>query len=225
VVGAGGLGCAALPYLTASGIGSIVVADADTIDLTNLQRQTLFASSEIGQLKAEAACKRLQAINPTIVCEAWPHRVDSKTPIDWLKSFDVIVDCSDNFATRYALNAVCWQLKTPLVSGSASGWQGQLTTFDFRQPNVACYHCLYPEQAFAEEESCSMMGVFSPLVGIIGSMQANETLKVLCNFPTLVGKLFLYDSYQHSSRLITFLQDDTCPVCQSSLFENQSKNP
>ena len=214
VIGAGGLGCPAALFLAASGVGTLTLCDGDTVDLTNLQRQILHRTTGIGIPKAVSAQAALAEINPEVRVIALNERVDEARLLELAAQADVVLDCSDNFATRYALNRVCTQLKKPLVSGAATRFDGQVTVLDLRHAHSPCYHCLYPEQAGTEETRCAVMGVFAPLVGIIGSLQAAEALKLLLDAGTsLCGKLLLLDVLRMELRTVKLTKDKACPVC------------
>ncbi|MBI5436797.1 MAG: molybdopterin-synthase adenylyltransferase MoeB [Nitrosomonadales bacterium] len=214
VIGAGGLGCPAALFLAASGVGTLTLCDGDTVDLTNLQRQILHHTSSIGMPKATSAQAALAGINPEVRVIALNERVDEARLFELAAQADVVLDCSDNFATRYALNRVCVQLKKPLVSGAATRFNGQVTVFDLRHAHSPCYHCLYPEQTEAEETRCAVMGVFAPLVGIIGSLQAAEALKLLLDAGTsLCGKLLLLDALHMELRTVKLNKDNACSIC------------
>jgi len=214
IIGAGGLGSPAALFLAASGVGTLTLCDGDTVDLTNLQRQILHRSSGIGLTKAASAQAALAEINPEVRVVALNERADEARLLELAAQADVVLDCSDNFATRYALNRVCAQLGKPLVSGAATRFDGQVTVFDLRHADNPCYHCLYPEQAEVEETRCAVMGVFAPLVGIIGSMQAAEALKLLLATGTsLCGKLLVLDALHMELRTVRLSKDKACPVC------------
>ena len=214
VIGAGGLGSPAALFLAASGVGALTLCDGDTVDMTNLQRQILHRTTSIGMPKAASAQTTLAEINPEVHVVALDERVDEARLRELVAQADVVLDCSDNFTTRYALNRVCVQLKKPLVSGAATRFDGQITVFDLRQPHSPCYHCLYPEQAGTEETRCAVMGVFAPVVGIIGSLQAAEALKLLLDAGTsLCGKLLLLDVLHMKLHTTKLNKDSTCPVC------------
>lgn len=217
VIGAGGLGCSSALFLAASGVGTLTLCDGDTVDLTNLQRQILHRTSGIGKPKVDSARATLAEINPEVRVSALNARADEAHFAELAARADVVLDCSDNFATRYALNRVCARLKKPLVSGAATRFDGQITVFDARQPNSPCYHCLYPEQAGTEETRCAIMGVFAPLVGVIGSLQAAESLKLLMGVGTsLCGRLLVMDGLNMELRTIRLKKDEACPVCGPS---------
>ena len=214
VIGAGGLGCSAALFLAASGVGTLTLCDGDTVDLTNLQRQILHRTSSIGMAKVGSARAALAEINPDIRINTLNARVDEASLAELAAQADVVLDCSDNFATRYALNRVCVQLKKPLVSGAATRFDGQVTVFDSRHSHSPCYQCLYPEQAASEETRCAVMGVFAPLVGIIGSLQAAEALKLLTGAGTsLCGRLLVMDGLHMELRTVKLGRDPACSVC------------
>lgn len=215
VIGAGGLGSPAAIYLASSGIGTLTLCDNDTVDLTNLQRQILHRTNSIGTSKVASAEHTLGEINPGAKVIAINERIADERLLALVAQADVVIDCSDNFATRYALNRACVQQRKPLVSGAAIKFSGQISVFDFRREDSPCYNCLYPEETEAEEIRCSTMGVFAPLVGIIGSMQASEALKLLMDTPsTLCGKVLILDALNMEPRVIKLSRDSSCPVCK-----------
>jgi molybdopterin-synthase adenylyltransferase len=214
IIGVGGLGSSATPFLAASGVGTLTLCDGDTVDLTNLQRQILHRTSSIGKTKTESAQAALAEINPEVNVVALNERVDEVRLLELAAQADVVLDCSDNFATRYALNRVCVRLKKPLVSGAATRFDGQVAVFDLRHAHSPCYHCLYPEQTELEETRCAVMGVFAPLVGVIGSLQAVEVLKLLMGAgESLTGKLLVMDALRMELRITKLGKDMRCPVC------------
>ena len=214
VIGAGGLGSPVALYLAASGVGTITLCDNDSVDLTNLQRQIAHSTHSLGSNKAASAQRTLAAINPEIRVVAIPHRIEGDELAHLVSQADVVLDCSDNFATRHAVNRACASHKIPLVSGAAIRFDGQVAVFDLRQPDSPCYHCLFPENAADEGERCAVMGVFAPLVGIIGSTQAAEALKILSGAGrSLNGRLLLLDGLQMEWRSIRLAKDPACPVC------------
>ncbi len=216
IIGVGGLGCPAALFLAASGVGTLTLCDSDTVDLTNLQRQILHRTASIGMAKIDSARIALAEINPEVHVATLNERVDQTRLSELVAQADVVLDCSDNFATRYALNQTCVQLKKPLVSGAATRFDGQVTVFDLRRHDSPCYHCLYPEQAEAEETRCAVMGVFAPLVGIIGSMQAAEALKLLLGAgSSLCGRLLVMDALHMELRTIMLNKDSACPICSA----------
>jgi adenylyltransferase/sulfurtransferase len=214
VVGAGGLGSPALLYLASAGVGHITVADGDAVDLTNLQRQIIHRNESIGVNKALSARQAMRALNPAIRVDAISARLDAETLRHFVGTADVVLDCSDNFATRHAINRACVIQQVPLVSGAAIRFDGQITSFDFRHGDSPCYHCLFPDQPDAEEERCAVMGVFAPLVGIIGAMQAGEAIRLLTGVGTaLTGRLSMVDARTMSWQTVKFKRDPHCPVC------------
>ena len=214
VIGAGGLGSAALMYLASAGLGHICVADGDQVDLTNLQRQVIHREDTVGLNKAVSARNQLRALNSTINIDAIQERLAGKALEDAVKVADVVLDCSDNFVTRHSINRACVKYSKPLVSGAAIRFDGQITSFDFRRVDSPCYHCLFPEQADAEEERCAVMGVFAPLVGIIGTMQAAEAIRLLCHLgKPLTGRLMMLDALSLAWQTVRFQRDTQCMVC------------
>lgn len=214
VVGAGGLGCPVALYLGAAGVGRLRLADGDTVDLTNLQRQIGHATAAIGENKADSLARSVRAINPEIDVQPLREALAGSALNEAVAAVDLVVDASDNFATRHAVNRACVQLGKPLVSGAAIGFSGQLAVFDSRRADSPCYHCLFPDHADEPELRCAEAGVFAPLVGIIGAMQAMETLKYLAQVgEPLVGRLLLWDGLQAEARVMKVPRDPACPVC------------
>jgi adenylyltransferase/sulfurtransferase len=214
IVGAGGLGCPAALYLTASGIGRLSIADADTVDATNLQRQILYRDETVGSAKAGAARETLRQVNPEVDVVGLQERLAGEQLDRAVLASDVVLDCTDNFATRHALNRACVRHKKPLVSGAAIRFDGQLAVFDLRENQSPCYACLFPESAEAEDVACSVMGVFSPLTGTIGTLQAAEAIKVLCSIgESLKGRLQMFDALNAEWRTVRVPKDPGCPVC------------
>ena len=213
IVGAGGLGCPAAMYLAASGVGQLIVFDDDTIEASNLQRQIAYTSSDIGTSKAETLCRRLSALNPHVRTEARFERFSRTSAMP--DRLVLVLDCSDNFATRAQVNRFCVQHRRPLVSGAAIRSEGQLCVFDSRVGGSGCYYCLYGDLAdTAEGANCAESGVLSPLVGVIGALQAVEAVKVLLGrHQESLGKLLLYDAFGSLFRALRFRQDPACPVC------------
>ena len=217
VVGAGGLGCPVALYLGAAGIGRLRVADGDRVDLTNLQRQIGHTMSSIGVNKALSLARSVRAINPDIDVEAVPEALMGDALHAAVAGVDLVVDASDSFATRHAVNRACVALGKPLVSGAAIGFSGQLAVFDSRLPASPCYHCLFPDQAGEPELRCAEAGVFSPLVGVVGAMQATEALKYLAGVGApRIGSLLLWDALQADARTVKLRRDPACPVCGSA---------
>jgi len=215
VIGAGGLGSPVALYLASAGVGAITLCDNE--DVTNLQRQIVHRTASVGRKKVDSARDTLAAINPEVKVEALAERVDGKRLETLAASHDVVIDGSDNFATRHAVNRACVKLKKPLVSGAAVRFDGQVAVFDLRTPGSACYACLFPEAGESEDVRCAVMGVFAPLTGIVGSIQAAEALKLLAGAgETLAGRLLLLDALTMQVRTIRLAKDPACPVCGKS---------
>ena len=214
VVGMGGLGAPAAQFLAAAGVGRLTICDADHVDLTNLQRQILYAGADVGAPKVDAARARLAAINPEVEIVALARRVDDAALATLVPASDVVLDCTDNFATRHAINRACVAARVPLVSGAALRFDGQLCVFDARDAASPCYHCLFGDGDELEETRCATMGVFAPLVGIVGSTQAAEALKLLARVGTsLAGRLLLVDALAMQWRELRVPRDPQCAVC------------
>ena len=215
VVGVGGLGAPVAQFLTAAGVGTITLCDSDSVDLTNLQRQILYATADVGRPKVEAAASRLAAINPEVELRLVAARVGPAELATLAAGADVVVDCCDNFATRHAVNRACVDARTPLVSGAAVRFDGQLAVFDPRDPASPCYHCLFGEGEAIEETRCATMGVFAPLVGIVGATQAAEALKLIAAVgESLAGRLLLLDTLTMQWRELRVPRDPECAVCR-----------
>jgi molybdopterin/thiamine biosynthesis adenylyltransferase len=214
IVGAGGLGSPVALFLASAGVGTLTLCDADTVDLTNLQRQIVHDTQSIGTLKVESARRRLGAINPGVDVRALAARVGPDELGPLVREATIVLDCSDNFATRHAVNRACVAAARPLVSGAALRFDGQLGVFDTRREDSPCYHCVFGEGESFEETRCAVMGVFAPLVGVVGSMQAVEALKLLarCGEPA-IGKLFIYDALAAEWRTLRIRRDPACSVC------------
>lgn len=216
IIGMGGLGSPVAMYLAAAGVGELVLVDDDEVDLSNLQRQIVHSTPRIGQTKVESARQTLTALNPEIRIQALCERLSDQRLDELVASADLVLDCCDNFGTRFAVNRACVRHRRPLVSGAAIRMEGQVAVFDSRQPGAPCYQCLYRD---GEEENltCSESGVLAPLVGIIGSVQAMEALKVLAGIgQPLVGRLQLLDARSMEWRTLKLKQDPSCPVCGQS---------
>jgi len=208
------LGCPAALYLAAAGLKSLTIADPDKVDLTNLQRQILYRTESLGAQKAFAARSVLRAINPDVDIVALPARVAAAELHDLAAQADVVLDCSDNFATRHAVNRACVAHKKPLVSGAAIRFDAQLMVFDLRKDDAPCYACLFPEDAEVEEVQCSQMGVFAPLTGMVGAIQAMEALKLIIGTgESLSGRLLLIDAAAAEWRAVKVSKDPGCRVC------------
>ena len=216
VIGAGGLGSPVALYLAAAGVGSLTLCDDEAVDLTNLQRQIVHRTQSIGRKKVDSARATLATINPEVRVTALAERVDEKRLEALALDADVVIDGSDNFATRHAANRVCVRLKKPLVSGAAVRFDGQVAVFDLRAPGSPCYACLFPEHGESEDVRCAVMGVFAPLTGIIGSIQAAEALKLITGAgETLAGRLLLLDTLAMQVRTIMLARDPACEVCRT----------
>ena len=214
VIGAGGLGSPAAMYLAASGVGHITLVDDDAVDLTNLQRQVMHTTERIGIPKVESGREALRAINPDVVVTALRERADDQRLQELVQGVSVVLDCSDNFATRHAVNRACVAAGVPLVAGAAIRFDGQLSVFDTGRPDCPCYACVFPEDSGFEDVACSTMGVFAPLVGIVGSVQAAEALKLLLNVgTTLAGRLLLLDGRAMEWTEIKTARNPACTVC------------
>jgi molybdopterin/thiamine biosynthesis adenylyltransferase len=213
IIGAGGLGSPAAMYLAAAGIGHIAIADPDSVELSNLQRQLLHHDRDIGRNKVDSAEDTLKLINPDVQVSTIAAALQDEALDEEVRQADVALDCSDNFATRFAVNRACVKHRTPLVSGAAIRMQGQLAVFDSNRENSPCYHCLYKEGE-ETDQTCTGNGVLSPLVGIIGSLQALEAIKVIVSMgETLAGRLVIFDGFTHEWRTLTLKQDPDCTVC------------
>jgi len=214
VIGAGGLGSPVALYLAAAGVGTITLADGDAVDLTNLQRQILHTTESIGKPKAASGREALAKINPEVKVVPLQRRLEGEELDRLVAGASVVLDCSDNFATRHAVNRACVRHRRPLVSGAAVRFDGQVSVFDLRDDLSPCYHCLFPENAELEEVRCAVMGVFAPLTGIIGAVQAAEALKLLAGAgDTLKGRLLILDALAMQWRTVKLARDPSCAVC------------
>ncbi|NYT45210.1 molybdopterin-synthase adenylyltransferase MoeB [Alcaligenaceae bacterium] len=214
IVGAGGLGSPAALYLASAGVGHIVLADDDVVDLSNLQRQILHNTSRVGAAKAQSGKQTLHDINPEIRIDALVARLDGQALDEQVSLADLVLDCCDNFATRHAVNRSCVRYRKPLVSGAAIRFAGQVSVFDLRRADAPCYHCLFPEADDVEELRCATTGVLGPLVGIVGSMQAAEAIKVLAQMgEPMVGRMLCLDALAMQWQTIRFKRDPDCAVC------------
>lgn len=214
IVGAGGLGSPAAFYLASAGLGSLVLADDDTVDLTNLQRQILHTTDRVGRYKAESGKQTLAAINPEVAVQALTERLMDEALDARVAAVDVVLDCTDNFATRHAINRACVRHRKPLVSGAAIRFDGQVGVFDLRRDDAPCYHCLFPDGEDVEEINCATMGVFAPLVGIVGSTEAAEAIKLVAGIGTsLSGRLLMLDALAMRWHEVRVRRDAECPVC------------
>jgi adenylyltransferase/sulfurtransferase len=213
IVGLGGLGSPVALYLAAAGVGHLMISDDDQVDLSNLQRQIIHATPDISLRKTDSAARALSALNPDSAVTTLPHRLGETELYDIVGRVDVVLDCSDNFTTRFMLNRVCVRQAKPLVSAAVIRFDGQLAVFDPRRPDSPCYNCLYPDQA-ERAESCARNGVMAPLPGILGSLQAMEAIKLLLGIGTSpVGRLLLFDALHCEWRELRFRKDPACPTC------------
>ena len=216
VVGAGGLGCPAALYLASAGVGQITLIDHDVVDVTNLQRQIAHTQDRVGQLKVESLKKAIEQINPEVQVQCIAQRADSVLLNHHVALADVVLDCTDNFETRHAINLACVQHHKPLVSGSALRMDGQVAVYDIRQSQAPCYACVFPPTHQFEETRCATMGVLAPLVGIIGSLQATEALKILSGMgASLAGQLILFNAQFMEWQTLQTHRHVQCPVCSN----------
>jgi molybdopterin/thiamine biosynthesis adenylyltransferase len=214
VIGAGGLGSPVALYLGSAGVGHITLVDHDHVDLTNLQRQIAHTLARVGRTKAESARAAIAAINPEVRVDVHVQRADADTLDAWVGDADVVLDCSDNFKTRQAVNAACVPHRVPLVSGAAIRFDGQISVYDTRDPACPCYACVFPPDAAFDEVACATLGVFAPLVGLIGTMQAAEALKLLAGVGTsLAGRLQMLDARTMQWSEMRLARQPHCPVC------------
>jgi molybdopterin/thiamine biosynthesis adenylyltransferase len=214
IIGLGGLGSPAALYLAASGVGQLTLCDHDTVDFSNLQRQIIHRTATVNQPKVVSAQAALLDINPEVECIALDVRADAAQLLELAAKADVVLDCSDNFATRYAVNRACLSRRKPLVSGAAIQFDGQVALFDFRDAHAPCYNCLFSEDSHAAELRCATTGVFAPLTGIIGTLQAAEALKLLIGIERgLSGKLLTLNALDMNITRSTLNKDPACSVC------------
>lgn len=212
IIGLGGLGSPVAMYLAAAGVGHLTLVDFDAVDLTNLQRQIIHTTDRIGINKAASAAETLRELNPDVSITCIEKLLDADELSVQIKQATVVVDCTDNFTTRFAINAACVAAKVPLVSGAAIRLEGQIAVFDARDKTSPCYRCLYEEND--DDLTCVANGVLAPVVGVIGSMQALEAIKLICGFgTTLAGRLLLLDARHSQWRELKLQKDNNCPVC------------
>lgn len=222
IVGAGGLGSPAAFYLAAAGVGQLTIVDDDVVELSNLQRQILHTTDRVGVHKADSAKHALGALNPLVQVQPITERLDEAALHPLVAQADLVLDCTDNFATRHAINRVCVASRKPIVSGAGIKFSGQISVYDLRDAEAPCYNCLFPEADEVEELRCATTGVFAPVVGVIGCMQAAEALKLLGQFgEALTGRLLSYDALTANWHTVRFRADPACAVCSAS---NLSKN-
>lgn len=214
MIGAGGLGSAAALYIASAGVGQLTVVDHDKVEATNLQRQIAHTLARLGQFKADSIAQAIAEINPDVQVTAVTRRAEEALLDELTAQADVVLDCTDNFATRHAINRATVKHRKPLVSGAALKFDGQVSVFDTRQPDAPCYACIFPEDAAPEEAYCATMGVFAPLVGIVGSMQAAEALKLLCGVgEPLTSRLLMLDGRSMAWNEISMRRHTGCRVC------------
>lgn len=214
IIGAGGLGSPAALYLGSAGVGTLTLVDDDNVDLTNLQRQIAHTTARVGVPKVHSARQAIAEINPDVRVVMVQQRADTRALETLISNVDVVLDCSDNFATRHAVNAACVLSRVPLVSGAAIRFDGQLGVYDTRVADAPCYACVFPPDASFEEARCATMGVFAPLVGIIGTAQAAEALKLLAGIsPSTAGRLWMLDAQEMAWSELRGARDPGCPVC------------
>jgi len=212
IIGLGGLGAPVALYLAAAGVGNLHLCDFDKVSLSNLQRQIIHTTPDIGKYKVDSAYETIVALNPDVKVTRFYQQGDENTLIEWAKDVDIIVDCSDNLATRLAVNQACVQTKTPLVTGAVIRMEGQVTVFQNNKSDSPCYQCLYSTQQ-AQEETCAQNGILSPMTGVIGSLQALETTKIIMNVgETLAGKLLLFDGLTMEWLTIKLSKNSHCPL-------------
>jgi adenylyltransferase/sulfurtransferase len=216
IIGLGGLGSSSSVYLAAAGVGHLVLVDFDEVDISNLQRQIVHATKDIGRLKVDSAAEHLLQLNPEIQVTKIDHKIENEELEEQIKSSSVVLDCSDNFKTRFAINDACVKYKIPLVSGAAIRFEAQVSVFDSRHEDSPCYRCLYGSEAEVEQ-SCTANGVISPLLGIVGSIQACEAMKIIMNLgETLEGRLLLLDVMHMEWHTAKLNKDPNCPVCSQN---------
>lgn len=216
VIGAGGLGSPAAMYLASGGVGRVTLVDDDEVDLTNLQRQVMHTMDRVGQPKVESGRAALNAINPEVQVRALHERAGPERLAQLAREADVVLDCSDNFATRHAVNRACVAARVPLVAGAVIRFDGQVSVYDPRHAASPCYACLFPEDGKFEDAACSTMGVFAPLVGVIGAMQAAEAMKLIVGLgESLAGRLLLLDGRAMEWTSIALSRNTSCQVCST----------
>ncbi len=213
IIGLGGLGSPLAMYLASSGVGHLILADGDSVEISNLQRQIIHTTADIGRPKVDSAREHLLQLNPHIRITTLAQRLDESNLLKYISQADVVVDGSDNFATRFAINRACVKVRKPLVSGAAIRFEGQVSVFDPRRADSPCYHCLYKE-VDEEELRCAENGVLAPVVGMIGTLQAIEVLKLLINIgENLAGRLIIIDALTMDIRTLKLTKDPACPIC------------
>ena len=212
IVGMGGLGSPAAMYLAAAGVGRLTLADFDRVDESNLQRQIIHSHSDIGELKAGSAANTLRALNPAVRVATLEYSPDYDDFVEQAAAVDLMLDCTDNFPTRFEMNRVSLETRTPLVSAAAIRWEGQVTSFDPRVPDSPCYRCLYPDESI-ESATCALEGVISPLVGVVGAMQAMEAVNLLLGHGQLPGVVWLFDAQAMEWQRMQLPKNPQCGAC------------
>lgn len=212
IVGCGGLGNAAAPLLIAAGVGEMTLIDFDEIDLSNLQRQIHFETQDVGKNKAETLKHHLSNLNPNVAIHAVTEKADETLLLDLARNVDMILDCTDNFSIRQAINTVAHHYKIPLISGSAIRFEGQLAIYDFRDEKSGCYHCLF-EGAHSDDGACALLGVFAPVLQIIGAMQAQEALKIILDLSIKINQMKIYNALTGDWQIFKFARNPKCTVC------------
>ncbi|MCM2681078.1 HesA/MoeB/ThiF family protein [Echinimonas agarilytica] len=210
VIGVGGLGSPVALYLAAAGVGELHLADGDSVELSNLQRQIIFSEHDVDELKVDAAERRLQELNDDIEIRVHPQHIDVQNCVDLIADMDVVLDCTDNFKTRHMINAACREQEVPLVSGAAIRLEGQLAVFDFRQPESPCYGCLYPAGSKEPQLNCANSGVLGPVLGVIASLQALSALKLLMGLPVETAKIKLFDGLSGDWQTFGIAKSSAC---------------
>jgi sulfur carrier protein ThiS adenylyltransferase len=213
IVGMGGLGNPISMYLTAAGVGKLIIADGDSVDITNLQRQVLFNEQDIDNNKADCASEKLQQNNSNITIEVIDEMLDEELCQFYIPQVDVVVDCTDNIATRYLLNEMCVNHKVPLIVGAATGFDGQQLVVDPRDETSACYHCLFPSTEKAPENNCQTIGILGPVLAIVAGMQALQTIKLLTDIPVQINQLNLFDGLTNQWQQFNLKKQASCTVC------------
>lgn len=217
ILGMGGLGSPAAMYLAAAGVGHLIIADDDTVELSNLQRQIIHRTEAVGQLKVDSAAQTLRALNPDVRVETIDYRLSPEQAAEIIQQVDVVLDCSDNYTTRQVLNQLCFLHKKPLVTAAAIRWQGMISSFDFRKDYSPCYACMFDPEDNLGVDNCATLGVIAPLLGVMGSMQALEAMKLLLGLAdTLVGKLAIFDAKTSQWRYVTLAKSPYCRVCHAA---------
>lgn len=226
ILGAGGLGSPVALYLASAGVGHITLIDDDRVDLTNLQRQVIHTQASLGQLKVDSARRTIAALNPDVAVQTVARRADEALLSDLVAQADVVLDCGDNFPSRHALNRACVRHRKPLVSGAAIRFDGQVAVYDLRQPGAPCYACVFPPTQDVADEPCATLGVLAPLVGVIGSLQAAEAIKLLCGLDSaLQDHLLMVDLRRGDFSSIAIARDPACPVCGGRRHDTVAASP